>query len=307
MASNDMRDIETRLFRYFVALAEEQHFGRAAQHLGISSPTLTNQIQKLETRLGAKLLERRGNTHVELTEPGKRFLERARNVLREADEAEVVVRQAARGEIGRLEIGFMVVASLSGLIEKCIGGFIKKNPGIEIILRTMVTTEQFDAILARTLDFGFVRPPEKFPIGVDGFVVARPTMVLALPGGHHLAGQKRIDPASLKCEPFINPSPDLDIGFWKHTHAVGELGGFTPNVIRRSKNMISILSAVSAGQGVAVVSEVFMKIGIPNVVYRKFKTDAPPKGRIVFIYRRNESSPAARVLIKFMRRYALAD
>src|SRR5882762_4315321 len=98
-----MREIETRLFRYFVALAEEQHFGRAALNLDISPPTLTNQIQKLEARLGAKLVERRGNTHVELTETGRRFLERARNVLREADEAEAVARQAARGEVGRLE------------------------------------------------------------------------------------------------------------------------------------------------------------------------------------------------------------
>src|SRR5262245_1782742 len=112
-----MSDIETRLFRYFVALSDEQHFGRAAVNLGISPSTLTNQIQKLEARLGARLVERRGNTHIELTDTGKRFLERARNVLREADEAEVVARQAARGEIGRIEIGFMAVAILSGAIE----------------------------------------------------------------------------------------------------------------------------------------------------------------------------------------------
>jgi DNA-binding transcriptional LysR family regulator len=91
-----MREIGTRLFRYFVALAEEQHFERAAVNLDISPPTLTNQIQKLESHLKVKLVERRGNTHAELTEAGKRFLERARNVLREAAEAEAVTRQAAR-------------------------------------------------------------------------------------------------------------------------------------------------------------------------------------------------------------------
>src|ERR1051325_10301620 len=96
-----MTEIETRLFRYFVGLAEEQHFGRAAMNLGISAPTLTQQIKKLEEQLGAKLVQRRGNTHVELTEAGFRVLDRARNVLREATEGGGVGRPAARREGGR--------------------------------------------------------------------------------------------------------------------------------------------------------------------------------------------------------------
>jgi DNA-binding transcriptional LysR family regulator len=298
-----MIEIETRLFRYFVALAEERHFGRAAIHLEISPPTLTNQIQKLESRLGAKLVERRGNTHIELTEAGKRFLERARNVLREAAEAEAVAQQAARGEIGRLEIGFMTVASLTGLLEKCVGAFQKQNPGIEMVLRTMVTIDQINAILGRTLDFGFARVPERYPIGLCGFVVSHQPMLLALPRDHPLAGQKRIEPAALKGESFINTSPELDVGFWKHTNAVGTLGGFSPKIVRRAKDMISILSCVSAGQGVAVVSRAFTKLQLPNVLYREFKTDAPPTASIAFIYRDNESSSAARAFIKFMRRH----
>ena len=185
-----MGDIETRLFRYFVVLADEQHFGRAALQLDISPPTLTNQIQKLEKELGARLVERRGNTHVELTEAGKRFLERARNVLREAAEAKAVAQQVARGEIGRLEIGFMTVASLIGLIAECFGGFRKQNPGIELVLRAMVTIDQINGILGRTLDFGFVRPPDHYPVGLQGFVVSREPMVLALPADHPLAQQK---------------------------------------------------------------------------------------------------------------------
>src|SRR3954470_10984548 len=124
-----MTEIETRLFRYFVGLAEEQHFGRAAMNLGISAPTLTQQIQKLEHQLGAKLVQRRGNTHVELTEAGLRVLEHARNVLREAKEAVAVARQAARGEVGRLEIGFMPSVVWSGLVQKFIGEFQHENPG----------------------------------------------------------------------------------------------------------------------------------------------------------------------------------
>jgi DNA-binding transcriptional LysR family regulator len=300
-----MGEIETRLFRYFVVLADEQHFGRAALHLGISPPTLTNQIQKLERRLGAKLVERRGNTHIELTETGKRFLERARNVLREADEAEAVARQAARGEIGRLEIGLMAVACLDGLIANCIGGFQKQNPGIEIILRQMVTKDQIHDILAHTLDFGFVRAPEQYPAGIQGFVVSRHVTVLAMPQDHPLAGQKRIKPSSLGAQPFINTWPDFEIGFWKATHEVGALGGFTPQIVQRAKDMVSILSCVSAGQGVAVVSQPFTNMLVPNVVYREFDTDAPPMAKIAFIYRQNETSPVAQALLKFMRRHAL--
>ena len=300
-----MAEIETRLFRYFVALAEEQHFGRAALNLNISPPTLTNQIQKLESHLGAKLVERRGNTHVELTEVGRRFLERARNVLREAAEAEAVAHQAARGEIGRLEIGFVIVASLAGLLEKFVGGFHKENPGIELILRSMVTNDQINAILGRTLDFGFIRSPDDFPIGIRGFTVFQHSMVLALPRAHPLANQKRIEPSSLKDEAFINTAAGLDVGFWKHTHAVGTLGNFTPKIVRRAKDMISILSCVSAGQGVAVVSRTFMKMDIPGVVYREFATSEPLVGSIAFIFRHNESSPAARLLMQFARHHAL--
>jgi DNA-binding transcriptional LysR family regulator len=300
-----MREIETRLFRYFVALAEERHFGQAASNLGISPPTLTNQIQKLEGRLGARLVERRGNTHLELTETGKRFLERARNVLRETAEAETVARQAARGEIGRLEIGFMTVASLSGLIEKCIGSFQKQNPGIEIILRAMVTAEQINAIIERTLDFGFVRAPDNYPTGIEGFIVYRQPMIIALPGDHPLARQKRIKPSSLKDQPFINMSPDLEIGYLKHTEAVGELAGFTPRIVLRAKDMVSILTCVSAGQGVAVVSQAFTRLKMPNVEYREFDTDAPPVASMAFIGRKYEPSPAAKVLLKYMRSFAL--
>lgn len=302
-----MNDIETRLFRYFVALAEEQHFGRAAVALEISPPTLTNQIQKLEKRLGARLLERRGNTHIELTETGKRFLERARNVLREATEAETVARQTARGELGRLEIGFMAVVSLNGLIATCIGGFQRENPGIEIILRQMVTKEQINSVLARTLDFGFVRAPDHYPNGVQGWIVHRQNMILALPGNHPLACQKRIKPSALQGQPFINTSPDLELGFWKHTQDVGVLGQFTPKIVQRAKDVISILACVSAGQGVAIVSEPFMRMDVPNVIYRELEMETQPQASIAFIGRQNDLSPASRVFLKYMRRHELAS
>jgi DNA-binding transcriptional LysR family regulator len=302
-----MSDIETRLFRYFVVLADEQHFGRAAIQLDISPPTLTNQIQKLEKELGAKLVERRGNTHVELTEAGKRFLERARNVLHEASEAKAVAQQVARGETGRLEIGFMTIASLNGLIGKGIGGFRKLNPGIDLVLRAMVTMDQINAILGRTLDCGFVRPPDHYPVGLQGLLVAREPMVLALPADHPLGEKNKIAPASLRNEAFINTGPDLDISFWNPTTVLAKAGDFTPTVVRRVSDMVSILSYVSAGLGVAMVGKGFTRMDFPNVIYRDLDMANPPIRTISFVYRKNEASPAAQALIKYMRGHALAD
>jgi len=173
--------------------------------------------------------------------------------VREADEAVAVARQAARGEIGRIEIGFMTVVTLCGLVDKFIGGFQRANPGVEIILRQLVTIEQISAILSKDLDFGFARPPERYPSDLQGFIVHRQPMLLALPSDHPLARHNRIELSALKGESFINTAPELDVGFWKHTDAVGVLGNFTPKVVKRVKDMISILSYVSAGHGVAVV------------------------------------------------------
>jgi DNA-binding transcriptional LysR family regulator len=301
-----MSEIETRLFRYFVALADEQHFGRAALNLSISPPTLTHQIQKLEAHVGVKLVERRGNTHLVLTEAGRRFLSRARNVLREAREAEAAAQQAARGETGRLEIGFMAVVSMSGMVAKFIGGFQKRFPGIELILQSAVTNSQINALLAGRLDFGFIRAPDNMPIGLQGFIVAHEPMVLAMPGDHSLARKKRIDPSTLGGESFINTSPDLDVGFWRHLTAVGTVGSFTPKVIRRAKDVMGMLSYVSAGQGIAVVSKAFMKMNMPNVTYREFETVAPLTAPIAFVYPEKESSPAGHVFISFMQQHRIA-
>jgi DNA-binding transcriptional LysR family regulator len=165
-----MSDIETRLFRYFVAVAEEQHFARAALRLRISPPTLTYQIKKLESQLGAKLLERKGNRQVVVTEAGQRFLARAREVLRQVEEAAAIARQAGRGELGRLELGFVISVSCAGLLRSWIGAFQQINPAIDITIHKLAPIAQITGILRKELDGGFTRTPLKYPSGVRGFV-----------------------------------------------------------------------------------------------------------------------------------------
>jgi DNA-binding transcriptional LysR family regulator len=298
-----MADIETRLFRYFAVLAEEQHFSHAAHRLDITPPTLTHQIKKLERLVGARLVERKGNTHVALTQAGLRFFERAQHVLRQVEEAKIVAQQAQRGEVGRIDIGFMASAVCSGVLQKSLADFCRANPAIEINMRKLVPMDQIKAIMRKDLDAGFTRSPHKYPAGLEGFDVHRQPMVLALPAKHPLARRKTITPAALKEELFINTGPELDLGFWGHAEAVA--GHFTPRVVRRDDDFMTILTYVSMGYGIGVMPQTMTRINIPNVVFREIAASSVPKSAIAFVYRRNDSSPQTDLLIKHMRSHAL--
>ena len=298
-----MADIETRLFRYFAVLAEEQHFSHAAHRLDITPPTLTHQIKKLERLVGARLVERKGNTHVALTQAGLRFFERAQHVLRQVEEAKIVAQQAQRGEVGRIDIGFMASAVCSGVLQKSLADFCRANPAIEINMRKLVPMDQIKAIMRKDLDAGFTRSPHKYPAGLEGFDVHRQPMVLALPAKHPLARRKTITPAALKEELFINTGPELDVGFLGHAEAVA--GHFTPRVVKRDDDFMTILTYVSMGYGIGVMPQTMTRMNIPNVVFREIAASSVPKSAIAFVYRRNNSSPQTDLLIKHMRSHAL--
>jgi DNA-binding transcriptional LysR family regulator len=302
-----MADIELRVFRYFVVLAEERHFARAAERLGITPSTLTHQIQGLEERLGVTLCRRKPNTRAELTDAGARFLDQARQVLRQAEEAQLVARRAARGEVGRIDIGFMVSGICAGYIQKFVGAFQRSHPSIEINLRRQETLAQLNAIVEGKLDVGFTRPMNQYPPELRGFVVYEQPMMVALPVDHPLARRKRIPPAALRDEKFITAALEMDIGFPIYTELVTVLGGFKPNVTKRATDILSMLAYVSAGYGVTVVPQCLTRLALPNVAYRELDVSPPPLSPIACIYRRNESAPAAQAFIQAMHDHKLRD
>jgi DNA-binding transcriptional LysR family regulator len=214
-----MRDIETRLFRYFVAVAEARHFSRAALRLKIT-PTLTHQIKKLESELGVKLVLRKGNTLVTLTEAGQRFLPSAQQVLRQAEEAATIARQAERGEVGRIDLGFMTSVSCGGLLQTWISEFQRANPAIDIAMRQLVPMTQIAETKRKELDAGFTRPPHKYPGGVQGFEIYREPLVLALPNQHPLTRHTNVTPAMLRDEAFVNTTAEREVGFLNDTEIV---------------------------------------------------------------------------------------
>jgi DNA-binding transcriptional LysR family regulator len=299
-----MSTIETRLFRYFVAVAEEQHFTRAALRLKITPPTLTEQIKKLESDLGLKLFVRGGNTPVLLTAAGMRFLGEALQVLRQVEHATAVARQAARGELGRLDIGFTTGVSFAGLLRTRLAGFRHANPAIEITTRKLIPPAQIAGLEGKALDAGFTRAPHKYPAGVQGFEIYREPLVLALPSEHPLARRKEIAPAMLKDEPFVNNSAQPDVGFWGYTDAVAEIGNFTPRVVKRDEDISRILTDVALGYGIAVVPKRITRMNVENVVYREIAAKPVPLTSVAFLYRR-DASASGTLLIKHMRQYAL--
>jgi DNA-binding transcriptional LysR family regulator len=301
-----MSDIESRLLRYFVAVAEEQHFARAAERLGITPQTLTPQIKKLESELGAKLLERKGSRKVIATEAGRRVLAGAREMLRQGEEIKAIARQAGRGELGRLQLGFTTVMSGAGLLRSWIGAFRQANPAIDITIDKLVPMAQITGIQRKELDAGFMRTPREYPPGVRGFEVYRQRLALALPGEHPLARHKAISPAMLASENFVNITPEVDVGFFGYTEVIGRIGNFKPRVIKRSGNFVSVLGYVALDFGIAVVPELMKTMVVSDVVFRSIAADPVPQTSTAFIYG-SDPSPSAKLLIRYMRRHALRN
>lgn len=300
-----MGNIELRLFLYCVTLAQEMHFGRAAARLGISPPTLTHQIQKLEQLVGTALFNRK-KAGLSLTEAGRRFLQHAREALRQSEEAVNAARSTARGEVGSVEFGYLSSASSSGLLQRILADFQKEKPGIEFNIRVANTMTQFKSILGKELDVGIAAAPNQFPVGLTGFPIDRQPLMLAIPGDHPLARVRApIDATTLIDESFVAASIETDMGFERLTDTMWTLGRFTPSIQKRAPDIISVLTLVSAGFGVAVIPRSLSTVNIPNIVYRSFKNDDDANFSFVFVYRLGETSAPTRAVIQYMTTFHL--
>jgi DNA-binding transcriptional LysR family regulator len=287
-----------------VAVAEKLHFSRAAEHLNISTPTLSHQIQALETMLGAQLLSRKTKSAVSLTQTGKRFLEEARATLRQAENAELVGKRAARGDIGSIAIGYILSASCIGLLPELIETFQKENPGVSLQLSRMETFPQMKAVIDGVLDVAFIRAPQRYPVELTGFVVDRHPYCVAIPKGHYLAKRKQISPAALAHEPFVSGSLEMEVGFWGNLSAISKQGQ-SLHIVERTPDIFSLLTLVAAGVGLAIISEPMQNVAIPGIVYRRI-TGALQEAEIAVAYRKSESAPAVKSFIQRLRAKARA-
>jgi DNA-binding transcriptional LysR family regulator len=292
--------MELRHLRYFVTVAEELHFTRAAECLHISPPSLTQQIQNLEQELGARLFVRT-KRNVQLTDAGTRFLEEARSTLRQAEHAARVAKLAGRGEVGQIEIGYASTAACSGLVTQAVAEFRRTHPLVSLSLSAMQAARQLDQLTEGRLDVGFLRNPARHPTGISTVIIARQPVVIALPSNHKLAKNSTISATMLAEEGFLAPTFETEIGLYQHTAAVGKQGNFVARIVGRIPDLFTTVTLVAAGIGVAVVPQSCSCIQIPGVVYK------PLSGRTRLVelaaaFRRDERAPAVKAFIRQLQK-----
>lgn len=265
--------MELRHLRYFVAVAEELHFGRAAERLGMAQPPLSQQIKAFETELGTTLFLR-NRRKVDLTAAGQVLLEEARDILRRAGALGRLARAAADGERGRLEIAFTGSVPFNDVMPRILGAFRRRHPEVWVSLREMSTGSQIEAVMEGRLDIGFARPADgELPAGVAARRILREPLVLVLPDSHPLAGRDRIAMAEVAGEPLVmNPRP---IGTGLHDKIVTLCGraGFAPRMGVEAHQMSTMVSLVGAGMGLAVVPETMGRMGVGGVAFAAIDDD----------------------------------
>jgi len=298
--------MELRHLRYFVAVAEELSFTRAAERLHIGQPPLSHQIQMLEAEVGARLLER-SKRWVRLTEAGKLFLEDARRVLALSEQAVQTARRAERGEAGELRIGFTFSTPLTPLFATVVNHYRQRYPGVQLTLQEMSTLGQIDAIANRELDLGLVRPPELTqPAAVELTMLRRDPLVMVLPVRHPLVGKKRLAIADLKGEPLIMYPASVGTGIHLQINRLCKEAGFTPTIAMEAPEVSTIIGLVAAGCGVSVLPSAFSIIQMRDVVYRPL-ADREAKTTLYLARRKDAASPLVAAFVAVAKEAARAQ
>jgi DNA-binding transcriptional LysR family regulator len=293
--------MELRHLRYFLAVAEELHFGRAAERLAIAQPPLSQQIQALERELGVALFTR---GPVRLTPAGEAFQREARATLDHAERAAEAARAAARGELGTLRVGF--VSSVAyGSLPQAVRLFRERNPRVALTLTERTTAAQLMGLHAGDLDVGFFRMDYASLVEPDLLAepIAREPYVLALPVGHRLAALERVPLAEAAPEPFISfpkgSSPSLHGQIERYCLRAG----FTPRIVQETTLMQTIIALVAAGLGVALVPGSLRRLQLEGVVYRPL-VEADVHTELVAVRRRNDGLPALDAFLASVREAA---
>jgi DNA-binding transcriptional LysR family regulator len=257
--------MDLRQLRYFVAVAEERHFGRAAQRLHMSQPPLSMQIKALERELGIGLLERTSR-RVALTDAGRAFLERAKIILGAVEEAREVARGAEQGLQGRLEVGFISSASLS-LLPPSIRLFRERFGGVELELKELTSAQQIDALYEGGIRVGLVRLPLRAP-GIRFEPVLEERLVVALPSGHALEDLDRVSLETIVDLPLIFFTRQLIPGFHAQIVELFQRVGAFPKVAQHAVHLQTIVGLVASGVGIAILPSSAERVSREGVVYR---------------------------------------
>jgi DNA-binding transcriptional LysR family regulator len=287
--------MELRHIRYFLAVAEERHFTRAAAKVGIGQPPLSQQIKDLEGEVGAALFHRLAHG-AELTEAGKAFLAGVKEMPLIAERATMAARRAVRGETGSLRVGFTASATFNVVVPSTIRAFRRAYPDIDLTLEEANTAPLITRLGEGTLDAAFLRPGAAGTGGLQLRRLSEEPMVVALPKRHHAAALEQIDLALLKDNPFLLFPREIAPTLYDTVVDACRTAGFEPIIGQFAPHMASIVNLVAAELGVSIVPASLMQVRVTGIAYRQIAGQSPTT-RLALAYRRGETSPVVRNFI----------
>ncbi|MDM0026999.1 LysR family transcriptional regulator [Variovorax saccharolyticus] len=263
--------MELRHLRYFVVLAEELHFGRAARRLAISQPPLSVAIRQLEESVGARLFDR-NSKEVRMTPAGQALQVSARLLLRQAEEAALEAHDVSRGSAGRLRIGFVGAMLYRGL-PQALAKYQALHPAVRVTLAELNSGEQITELLHDRLDVGFVHTSRMPPELRHALLLSEPFLA-CLPVGHRLARRRTVAVASLRDEAFVLFSRSASPDYHERILAICADAGFRPEVRHEVRHWLSVVSLVSQGMGVALVPSALQRTALRGAVFRPLEEEA---------------------------------
>lgn len=283
--------MELRHLRYFIAVAEEGSFSRAAQRLHIAQPPLSQQIGSLEEEMGVQLFARTARG-VTLTHAGEAFLTEARLTVAQSVKAMETAQRAERGEVGRLEIGFITSAT-NATFSRIIRQFRAEHPHISAGMHDLCEIELIKRVRTGALDVAFMRHvPEDEDIQITE--LWRDALSVGLPAGHPLAARRTLRVEELAAEPFIMLNPDRYPMAHNCIHELCRDKGFFAQVVQHANDYQSLLWLVSVGTGVTIAADGLKSLQREGMVWRPVK-DAQREARMLMVRRRENASPSLRL------------
>ncbi|NEI26842.1 LysR family transcriptional regulator [Rhizobium ruizarguesonis] len=290
--------MELRHLRYFLAVAEEGNFTRAAGKLGIGQPPLSQQIRDLEREVGAALFHRVPHG-AELTAAGAAFLGEAKASLAAAEKAKLVAQSANRGETGRLSLGFTASSAFNPVVSTTIRRFRARWPEVQLSLTEMNTLALMQKLERGELDATFMRPSLDDPAGIRLRRLPDEPMVIALPASHPLARRSSVPLAALAEEPFILFPRLVGLSLYDDVVLACRRAGFELTVAQEAPQISSVVNLVAADLGVSIVPASISQIMLDGVAYRPIE-GPPAVARLALAILKTHRSPVTENLISLL-------
>jgi LysR family transcriptional regulator, hca operon transcriptional activator len=291
--------MDLRYLRYFIAVAEEMNFTRAAERLHTVQPSLSRQIRRLEEIVGVPLFIR-DRHELELTEAGRIFLYESRAILQQVNRAMMLARQGARAEAGQISVGFIFGTDTSSIFSKLLPALKRRCPEMQVSYKGMTEAELFEKLEEEEVNVAIGPGPVDTP-GVVSEVILRQKIVVVVPATHPLAKLKKVPVSRLAAEPIIGPTAATNPRFRKFLDSIAETAGakFTSTVER--DNVLSALHAVGLGLGVVLIPDYQKSILPGSVVARQLDLEVQPTYDLLMYYHKSDRNPALAYFLSVVR------